>query len=172
MKYIALALLLLLPAAAYAGQTRRYYTPPYQPNVVYVIDLTTPVVVDNCRRSRGCGVYSPTYMKPFRPSGVTTPTNGGSGSVWRVVGNEVDKMNLSYVVRVKSLPPDLYNAFAKTANEFDTARGAMLRRLVCELPSSMDGNTYVPPSPKAMMQALRKVVYSTDAEVEAFWRAQ
>lgn len=171
MKYFALALLLLLPSAAFAGQTRRYYAPPYQPNVVYVIDLTTPAVVNGCR-SRGCGVYSPTYVVPFSPSGVTTPMNGGSGSVWRVVGNEVDKMNLSYVVRVKSLPTDLYNAFAKTANEFDTARGAMLRRLVCELPSSMDGNTYVPPSPESMMQALRKVVYSTDADVEAFWRAR
>jgi hypothetical protein len=36
----------------------------------------------------------------------------------------------------------------------------------------MEGSTYIPPEPSQMMTAMRKVVYSTDAEVAAYWASR
>ena len=108
---------------------------------------------------------------PFTPSGVVTSMNGTARPT---AVNELTAMNMSFIVKAQSLPPTLYTSFSKVANDMrdDPARSAMLRRLIYELPSRMEGTQYIPPSPKSIMQAMRKVVYSTDAQVAAYWRSR
>jgi len=110
-------------------------------------------------------------LTPFTPSGVRESANGGSGYGRPVPLNEVSMMNLSFVVKAKSLPPNLYKKFSKAANSMrkDAARSAILRRLIYELPSKMEGTTYVPPTPESMMKVLNKVVHMTDEQVAAYW---
>lgn len=151
----ALLSTLLLSVSAFA-QTAQY-------------SRTTTVILFQPTRTVTRGTGGPTT--PFTPSGVTTPMNRGSGSVWKKAGNDIQLMNWSFVVKAQSLPPELYKAFSKAANEMrkNPARSAMLRRLIYELPSRMEGTTYVPPSPNEIFGALRRVYYSTDAQVANFW---
>ena len=150
---LPLCLALLLGSNVCDAQTRTYSS------TTVILHYPQPVV------TRGVA-SGPT--QPFSPSGVTTPMNGTPTT--RVL-NELDLMNTSFIVKAKSLPPTLYASFSSVANSMrhDTARSAMLRRLIYELPSRMEGTRYIPPSPESMMQAMRKVVYSTDAQVQAFW---
>jgi len=163
MKTKLLSLVLLIGFAvcvhsteSYGQQTTRYST------TTIIMNYPNPSV------TRGIAAGPTT---PFAPSGVTTPMNRGSGSVWKKAGNDIQLMNWSFIVKVQSLPPHLYKAFSEAANEMrkNPARSAMLRRLIYELPSRMEGTTYVPPSPNEIFGALRRVYYSTDAQVANFW---
>jgi hypothetical protein len=145
------------------------------PVVVYWVDMTPrPVRVhrafDNGRRG-------------WNQSGFTTKafqdiSNGVSGSGGSIAANQyvrwvaldpVKVMDLKYVMVAKSLPSELYTSFSQKANAFDTSRAAVLRRLIFELPTSMVGTRYQPPSPESIMAALDRVEKMTDEQVTSYW---
>lgn len=160
MKWLLGLLIFLASCGIAEAQTRTYYTGSTPTGIsVYNFNFNT---------SPGISRGSCQSLPPFTPSGVTTPMNGRYTRPTQI--NELDSMNLSFVVKVQSLPPHLYKVFSKAVNAMPTKRSAMLRRLIYELPSRMEGTTYVPPSQDQIFEALRKVYYSTDAEVEAYWR--
>lgn len=159
---LSFVVLLLIGGAANAQSARSYHSSTSITSYVFIAPYQ-PVVTR--------GIAAGPNM-PFMPSGVKTSANGGSGYTHRLAGTEIQLMNMSFVAKAQSLPPKLYKTFSTAANSMrkDTARSAILRRLIYELPSKMVGTTYVPPSPEAIMKTLVKVETMTDAQVAAYWR--